>query len=263
MRKALQFAAPGFLRTLIPVLVVFLAWEAVVRGGLVSAQLMPSLLLVFKAFGKGLADGVLLHHAGMSLMRALTGFGLAVIFGVVAGMAMARNRLADALFEPIFSFGYPVPKIALYPLFILALGFGSPSKIALVFLECSFPIAINTFFGMRAVPSRFVWSARNMGASPVQTFLKVLVPAAAPAIFSGLRIALPLALVVVALTEMIGDSSGLGYYISYSSASFEYDKAYAGILAIALVGMTLDRTLVFLRHRVIFWERNVLGSSKS
>ena len=103
------------------------------------------------------------------------------------------------------------------------------------------------------MPPRLVWSAQNLGASRLAIFWKVLLPAAAPTIFSGLRVALPLSMVVVTITEMIGDSSGLGYFIAYSSASFMYDAAYAGVLAIALVGMALDRTMVFLRNRLIFW----------
>ncbi len=223
-----------------PFAVVLLVWEALARSGMVSPRLMPTLGLIFQAFYDNLANGELLHHAATSLTRALSGFGLAVVLGTVLGASMARMRTVERLFEPLFSFGYPIPKIALYPLFILALGFGSPSKIALIALECLFPIAVNTYFGVRSVPPRLVWSAQNLGASPLTIFWKVLVPAAAPTIFTGLRVALPLSMVVVIITEMIGDSSGLGYFIAYSSASFMYDASYAGVLAIALVGMGLD-----------------------
>ncbi len=236
-----------------PFVLVLLAWELIARSGTVSPRLMPTLDLILDAFWQALASGELLHHAGISLARALSGFCLAAVLGTVLGVLMARLRIVERLVEPLFSFGYPIPKIALYPLFILALGFGSASKVALITLECLFPIAVNTYFGVRSVPPRLVWSAQNLGASRLAIFWKVLVPAAAPTIFAGLRVALPLSMVVVTITEMIGDSSGLGYFIAYSSASFMYDASYAGVLAIALVGMTLDRTLVFLRNRLIFW----------
>jgi ABC-type nitrate/sulfonate/bicarbonate transport system permease component len=243
------------LQSLLPWLCVAVLWELLSRSGLVSARLMPSLVLIAQAFVEELQSGVLLFHAWASLLRALTGFLLAVFFGVLLGVLMARNRWFDALFEPVFSFGYPVPKIALYPLLVFVLGFGSPSKIALIFMECLFPVALNTCFGIRAVERKYRWSATNMGATAWQSFFKVLVPAAAPTIFSGIRVALPLSMVVVVITEMIGDSRGLGYFISYATASFKYAQAYAGVLTIALIGFALDRSLVWLRNRLIFWER--------
>ena len=234
---------------------VLAIWELLSRSGAVSKRLMPSLLDVAFAFTAALESGDLVFHAGISLSRALTGFGLAIVGGICLGVAMGRSRLLDALFEPLFSFGYPVPKIALYPIFIFAFGLGSLSKIMLIFLECLYPITLNAYYGMRQVERVHVWAASNMGATPRQTFWRVLLPAAAPSIFAGMRIALPIALIVVIITEMIGESRGLGYYISYASASFEYSTAFAGIAAVAIMGFTLDRLLVWLRNRVIFWER--------
>lgn len=241
---------------LFPLLVLAAVWEVLSRSGLVSPRLMPSVVLIAEAFFGAVVSGEMAFHAGASLFRALTGFGLAVVVGLVLGVLMARVRWFDALFEPVFSFGYPVPKIALYPLFVFVLGFGSPSKIALIFLECLFPIALNSCFGIRAVERKYRWSAANMGANSAQTFFKVLVPAAAPTIFSGIRVALPLSMVVVVITEMIGDSRGLGYFIAYSSASFKYPMAYAAIVAVAVIGFCLDRALVLLRNRIVFWERS-------
>jgi NitT/TauT family transport system permease protein len=237
------------------VFLVLAIWELLSRTGAVSKRLMPSLVDVATAFVASVQNGDLGFHAGISLSRALTGFGLAVIAGTLLGVLMARSRLLDALFEPLFSFGYPVPKIALYPIFIFVFGLGSLSKIMLIFLECLYPITVNAYYGMRQVDRVHVWAAANMGANGRQVFWRVLLPSAAPAIFAGMRIALPIALIVVIITEIIGESRGLGYYISYASASFEYATAFAGIAAVAMIGFTLDRLLVWLRNRVIFWER--------
>lgn len=251
---SVRSGAFGLLR-LLPILVVMAAWELLSRSGWVSARLMPSLVLIAQALWQDLASGIIAFHAGASLFRALSGFALAVVIGVPLGVLIARVRWVDALVEPVFAFGYPVPKIALYPLFVFVLGFGSPSKIALIFLECLFPIVLNTCSGVRSVQRKYLWSAANLGASPSRTFFAVLLPAAAPVIFAGIRVALPLAMVVVVITEMIGDSRGLGYFIAYSSASFKYPSAYAGVVVVALMGFVLDRLLVGLRARVIFWER--------
>ena len=237
------------------VAVLLLAWEAISRTGAVPRRLVPSLIEIVRAFAADIANGELLFQAGISLGRAFSGFGLAIVCGIVLGMLMARVRWIEIAFEPIFSFTYPVPKIALYPIFIFVFGLGSLSKVALIFLECLYPITVNTYYGVQSADRRHLWSALNMGASRTQVFWKVMLPSAAPSIFSGLRVALPISLIVVIITEMIGESRGLGYYISYSTASFEYANAFAGVLSIAVIGFVLDRLLVFLRNRIIFWER--------
>lgn len=254
MTDSLRARMRGMLAPLYPMAVLALIWEVLSRSGLVSPRLMPSVEKIGVALVEGLSNGDLIHHGAISFGRALGGFGLAIVIGISVGVLMARVRWFEWMVEPIFSFGYPVPKIALYPVFILLLGFGSPSKVALIALECTFPIAVNTYFGIRAVAPRFLWAARNMGAGPGRIFLRVLLPAALPSIMSGLRVALPLSMVVVIITEMIGESTGLGYYITYSSASFEYAASYAGVIAVAAIGFGLDRLLVALRRRLVFWE---------
>jgi ABC-type nitrate/sulfonate/bicarbonate transport system permease component len=234
---------------------VLVVWEILSRTGAISTRLMPSLVEIRAAVWSALAAGDLQFHAGISLGRACAGYALAAVCGVLLGVALARSRTFDALVEPIFSFGYPVPKIALYPVFIFVFGLGSLSKVMLIFLECLYPITLNAFYGMRSVERAHVWAARNMGASEVQVFWRVLLPSSAPSVFAGLRIALPISLIVVIITEMIGESRGLGYYISYASASFEYAHAFAGVAAVAAIGFTLDRALVWVRNRVVFWER--------
>jgi ABC-type nitrate/sulfonate/bicarbonate transport system permease component len=234
---------------------VLAVWEILARTGAVSRRLMPSLVEIATATWTALGDGGLLFHAGFSLSRAFMGYALAIVMGVLLGVAMARSRAFDAMVEPIFSFGYPVPKIALYPIFIFVFGLGALSKVMLIFLECLYPITLNTFYGMRGVDRVHVWAARNMGASERQIFWRVLLPAAAPSIFAGLRIALPIALIVVIITEMIGESRGLGYFITDSSAQFAYARSFAGVAAVAAIGFTLDRLLVWIRNRLIFWER--------
>jgi ABC-type nitrate/sulfonate/bicarbonate transport system permease component len=216
---------------------------------------MPSLPKIGAAFYAVVENGDLLYHGTFSLERALVGFFLAIIIGVPLGAAMARVPLFEAVFEPMFSISYPVPKIALYPIFIFIFGLGSGSKIALVFLECAYPITVNTYFGIRGVDRSLLQAAENMGTSRLGLFWKVALPAAAPDIFAGIRIALPVAFIVVILAEMIGESVGLGYYISFESASFDYPTSLAAVIAVAIMGFSLDRLLVVLRTRLIYWER--------
>jgi ABC-type nitrate/sulfonate/bicarbonate transport system permease component len=232
-----------------------IAWEFLARSGRFSPIIFPSLVPIAREFILLVTHGDRLVEAWYSLYRALGGFALAAAAGVLVGMVMGRSPLAASLFEPLFSGTYPVPKIALFPLFVFAFGVGSLSKIALVFLECLYPIVINTYYGARAVNPVLVWSARNMGATRGQILRRVVAPAAAPFIFAGLRVALPIALVVVIITEMIGSADGLGYAVIYAFASFQTARVLAAATAVALLGLALDRLLVAVRNRLIFWEK--------
>ena len=238
----------------LPLLLV--VYELLGRTGLVSARTLPSLVLIGEQLWIYLLNGQLLYHAGITLYRAAAGFALALAIGILVGTLMARVRWMERLFEPIFTFGYPIPKISLYPVFIMVFGLGTGSKVALVFLECLYPIAVHAHAGMRSAERVLVWAGRNMGATPGQLFWKVLIPAALPTLFSGLRIALPVALIVTIITELIGESRGLGYFVTFHTASFEYARALAAFVVIAAVGFALDRLLLALRNRVIFWQKD-------
>ncbi len=172
------------------------------------------------------------------------------------GTLLGTSRLVRRLIEPVFIFGYPIPKISLYPVFIFVFGFGDWSKIVLVFLECLYPITLQTLAGLRNTDRVLVWAAQNAGASRTDIFWKVLVPSAAPSIFAGIRIALPVSLIVAIITEIIGESRGLGYVVSFASASFEPARAMAAFAVIAIIGFAFDRGLSAVRAKVLFWERS-------
>jgi NitT/TauT family transport system permease protein len=235
---------------------LLLLWQVAVGSGLVESRLLPSLLRVWSVLVKDTANGTLPYHTAITLGRAATGFILAAVAGVPFAAAMARSATIRNLFEPIFFFGYPVPKIAFFPVFTYIFGIGSPSKIAFAFLECVYPIVVTAYLGFRAIPKSLIWVAENTGAPPATIIRRVVMPAAMPGIFNGLRIALPVSIIVIVLTEMIGDSKGLGYYIAISGTRFEYANVYAAILVIAICGFVLDRALLLLRDKSVYWERD-------
>lgn len=232
-----------------------LVWEALARSGAFHPILFPTLASIGRELAALLVRPDALGEAWQSLSRALGGFGLAAALGVSIGVVMGRSALVAGLLDPLLSGTYPIPKIALFPIFIFAFGIGSLSKIVLIFLECLYPIVINTYAGTRAANRVLLWSAANMGASPGQTLRKVVVPAAAPYIFAGFRMALPIAMIVVTITEMIGSADGLGYLAMYSLASLRTDRMLAVVVIIAGLGLGLDRLLVLLRDRLVFWEK--------
>ena len=237
---------------------LLLLWQIGVSMGWITSRLLPSPVHIWEAMWTDVANGVLIYHASVTLGRAMAGFGLAVVIGILVGAAMARSKLFGRLFEPLFFVGYPVPKIALFPVFTFIFGIGSPSKIAFTFLECLYPIVVTTYLGIRGIRTRLIWTAENMGAGPMTILLRVIVPAALPSIFSGLRIALPLSIVIVVVTEMIGDTHGLGYYITIWSTRFRYANVYAGILTIGIIGFVLDQILSLVRRAAIGEDRVLL-----
>jgi len=239
----------------IPLLLV--VWQAAVGSGLVESRLLPGPERVLAALVTDLGNGALGYHAGVTLSRALAGFLLAALIGIPFAAAMARSTLVRNLFEPIFFFGYPVPKIALFPVFTYVFGIGTPSKVAFTFLECLYPIVVTCYFGFRGVETRLIWSAQNCGAGRATILRRVILPAALPSIFSGLRIALPVALIVVVITEMIGDSIGLGYYITIWSTRFTFANVYAAIVVIGICGLVLDQGMLLIRRRAVYWQREV------
>jgi len=245
----------SWLRSIVLFGSALLAWEIAARSGWWSPLLFPSLASIANEFVGLVAGAGGLHEAWVSLYRALGGFALAAVVGVFIGILMGRSELAAALLDPVFSGTYAVPKLALFPIFIFVFGIGSLSKIALVFLECLYPIVIITYQGARSVSPVLIWSAQNMGASRVRTFGRVVLPATVPFIFAGLRVALPVAMIVVIITEMISSADGLGYRVIYSLASLQTDRMLAVVFAIALLGYALDRLLIVLRDRLVYWEK--------
>src|ERR1043165_9733935 len=234
---------------------LLLLWQAAVGSGLVESRLLPSPARVWAELVMEIGNGQLIYHASVTVSRAMLGFALAALVGIPFAAAMARSALWRNLFEPIFFLGYPVPKIALFPVFTYIFGIGTPSKIAFTFLECLYPIIVTCFFGFRGIQTRLIWTAANFGASRTVILRRVILPAALPSIFAGLRIALPVAIIVVVITEMIGDSIGLGYYITIWSTRFSFANVYAAILVIGVCGFILDRCLLLMRHRLVYWQR--------
>jgi NitT/TauT family transport system permease protein len=232
-----------------------LLWEALALSGLVSPRVLPTLGRVGTAFAQDTLSGDLPFHAWVTAYRTLAGFAIGSVAGVLIGFALARLRWVEYLFEPIFFAGYPIPKIALFPIFMFLFGIGTPSKIAFAALECLYPVVVSTHLASRAIGREIVWAGENMGMNRSQLLRHVLVPAALPGIMNGLRIAMPIGITVVVVTEMIADTRGLGYYIAFAGASFRYDRLYAGILAVGLLGFLLDRVILFAGRYSVRWAQ--------
>jgi ABC-type nitrate/sulfonate/bicarbonate transport system permease component len=240
---------------LVLVAAALVAWEVASRSGLWSPLLFPSLGKIGRELALFFTRPEMLHEILVSLERALGGFALAAAAGVALGIVMGRSRLVAGLLDPLFSGTYAVPKLALFPIFIFVFGIGSLSKVALVFLECLYPIVIMTYAGARDVNRALLWSAQNMGASRAAILRRVVIPATTPFIFAGFRVAVPVAMIVVVITEMVASADGLGYQVIYALSSLRTDRMLAVVIVIAALGYALDRAVVLARDRLIYWER--------
>jgi NitT/TauT family transport system permease protein len=231
------------------------AWELASRSGLWSPLLFPSLVKIFQQLAFFFTRPEMLLEILVSLERALGGFALAAIAGILLGIVMGRSRFVAALLDPLFSGTYAVPKLALFPIFIFVFGIGSLSKVALVFLECLYPIVIMTYHGARDVNRALLWSAQNMGATRAAILRRVVIPATTPYIFAGFRVAVPVAMIVVVITEMVSSADGLGYQVIYALSSLRTDRMLAVVIVIAALGYLLDKAVVLARDRLIYWEK--------
>jgi ABC-type nitrate/sulfonate/bicarbonate transport system permease component len=246
MKRFLPFVLP---------LLALAAWEATARSGKWSPLLFPSLVRVWNELVLFFSRPEMLAEVLVTLQRALGGFALAAAAGILLGIVMGRSRLVGEVLDPLFSGTYAVPKLALFPIFIFVFGIGSLSKVVLVFLECLYPIVIMTYAGARQVHEKLLWSARNMGASRAAILRRVVIPATTPFIFAGFRVAVPVAMIVVVITEMVASADGLGYQVIYAMSSLRTDRMLAVVVVIAALGYALDKAVVLARDRLIYWEK--------
>lgn len=236
-------------------ILAFLAvWEIAPRIGLVDKVFLPPFSQVAETFIELAGNGQLWEHVSASLSRALLGFVVAVFVAIPLGVAIAWYRPVADFLNPILELFRNTAALALLPVFILILGIGETSKVALVIYASTFPILLNTISGVRTVDPLLIKSARSLGLSPVRLFQKVVLPASVPTIFTGLRMAAASSILVLIAAEMVGAKAGLGYLITASQLNFQIPEMYAGIVTIALVGLAFNGVIVAVERRLSRWR---------
>jgi len=229
-------------------------WWAVVAAGIANPVLMPPPDAVLRAIVEMTVDGTLPVHIGVSLSRALGGFLLAAAIGVPIGILLGRSARAFAVIDPWIELARPVPPIAVLPLVVLWFGIGETSKLVVVFYGALFPILVNTIHGVRSVDNGLVRAARALGATERQIFGLVVLPAAVPAVVTGLRLGAGMAIFVLVAAELLGSTTGLGWLIMDAREHFFTDRIMVGIVALGIVGYLLNRSLLWLEHRLVRWR---------
>jgi NitT/TauT family transport system permease protein len=252
--RAVRATAWRVLKPSLAIGLFLLLWELAPRLGLVDKVFLPPFSVVAGAFGDLAASGELWNHASASLSRALTGFAVAIAIAIPLGVAIAWYRPVAEFVNPILELLRNTAALALLPVFVLVLGIGETSKVALVIYASTFPILLNTISGVRTVDPLLVKSALSLGLTPIRLFQKVILPAAVPTIFTGIRMAAASSILVLIAAEMVGAKAGLGYLITASQYNFQIPKMYAGIIAISILGLVFNGILILAERRLSRWR---------
>ena len=234
--------------------VLVVAWQASVQSGWINAYLLPAPSNVVLRMAEEVWSGYLISDTLLTIYRAFSGFLIAAAAGIIIGTLAARNKFARWFFDPLVSIGFPAPKIAFMPLFVLWFGLGDQAKITMVAVSCVFPVISATYLGTGTIDRYLIWSARNLGLSQRRIIWKVMVPAALPQILSGLQIAFPMSLIVTVVTEMITAGGGLGGYMILSARQAQSEQVFVGILTIAIVGYLLLASFDHVRRYLLRWH---------
>ena len=237
------------------VVVLLAAWEILARSGTFTHYQLPALSDVIARIWSDAWSGDLWINTALTLYRALTAFAICTVFGVMIGMAMSRNAVANWFFDPIISVGFPMPKIAFLPVVILWLGVYDVSKITIIVVDAIFPVIAATVIAIQGVERELLWSARNMGANNRELLTQIVLPAATPQIMTGLQVALPLSLIVAVVAEMLMGGYGLGGAMMTASRFANSTGVFAGIVEIAVVGYCLVKTMALIRRRLLIWHQ--------
>ena len=252
-RRVLRGA--GTVSTRLVALVALAAvWEVFPRLGLVDATFLPPLSEVLVDWWQLLTSGQLTEHIEASLIRSLSGFGLAIAITIPLGLVIGWYKPVANLLNPVLELFRNTAALALLPVFVLILGLGETSKIAIITYACSWPILLNTISGVRTVDPLLIKSARSLGLGPLRLFQKVVLPAAVPTIFTGIRLAGAYSILILIAAEMVGAKAGLGYLINYAQYNFAVPDMYAGIITISAIGLIVNQLLIALERRFSTWR---------
>ncbi|MFI6002650.1 ABC transporter permease [Streptomyces sp. NPDC051366] len=236
------------------ILALIALWEIAPRAGLVDATFLPPVSEVAVAWWELAGDGQLAEHAQASLIRSFGGFGIAVAVAVPLGLLIGWYRpLADFL-GPLLEVFRNTAALALLPVFVLLLGIGETSKVSIVVYACVWPVLLNTISAVRNADPTLIRLARSMDLSTPRLFQKVILPASVPAVFTGIRLAGAVSILVLVAAEMIGAKAGLGYLINASQYNFAIPQMYAGIVTISAIGVGFNQLLVTVERRLSLWR---------
>lgn len=253
-------AVPVRLIGLLPPLALVIIWELCGQYHMLPRYLVPPSLIVSTTW-RMLLSGELIGHIGASMFRIAMGFLIGSICGTAAGLISGSVRPVERFYEPLISLTYPVPKTAALPIIFAWFGLGDAAKIVAITLSIFYPCYIAAYYGAKSVAGIHIWSARNMGATRLQIFFRIVLPSALPQIFNGLRIAIGLSFIVMVTSELIAAQKGLGYLVGAAEDNMRFDIMWVAVVTIGIIGFCADRILLMIRSRVLMGQ--LLGKDQA
>jgi ABC-type nitrate/sulfonate/bicarbonate transport system permease component len=229
-------------------------WQVLLMLGIGDRRFIPAPSDIAQRFVKLVASGELAWHVGVTLYRVALGYVIGAVPAVAIGLLMAMFKPVRIFFDPLIAALFPIPKIALMPLLLLAFGFGDASKVALVAIAVFFPVIVNTYVGASNIEKIYWDVAKNYGASQMVMFTRVVFFGALPMIFAGLRIALAVSFIVLVASEFVATKSGIGYLIWNSWELLQVDIMFVGIVTIGIIGLITSAIFQEIERRAVPWK---------
>lgn len=239
--------------TVFSIFIVFIIWEGLSRTGMVAPEILPPFSTCLYGSLRLMASDEFPKHLLASSYRWAIGFSISLLLSIPIGIYMARSKRVYNFFDPLLTLTYPVPKAAMIPILMLWMGAGDLSKVTVIVIGCFIPLVISAYHGAQGVEISLIWSARAMGMMERAILFRIILPASLPTIFSGIRMALAISLIVVLGSEMIARQSGLGYYLFNSLEMGLYETTYSVLIIISGIGLFLDAMCSLLMRRVLVW----------
>jgi NitT/TauT family transport system permease protein len=263
-REGRSAVKPGRMKQYEPVIlgtlsvaVVLVAWQLVANARIMPVLFLPGPTDVAQAFVKLFQTTDIWLDLATSGEELAIGFGLAIVIGLVLGLAMGWYTRVQYAMDPIVNFFYSTPRIVLLPLFIIWFGIDIQSKIAVIFLGALFPIIINTMAGVRNTEAALLRVARSFGASDALIFRRVVLPGSVPFVLTGFRLGVGHALTGVVVGELIAAKHGVGMLVAIAGQTFQTPKMLAGVILIAGTGMLLTTIFQRIENRFQSWRPQI------
>lgn len=240
------------------VVVLLAAWALITNLFDIPTLILPTPQAIIEQIRSLLTEGYagypIWQHLLASVLRTLAGFFAGIILGIPIGLAMGYSRLFNAVLWPVFGFIRPIPPIAYIPLAILWFGIGEFSKVLLIFAASFNFTVLASAAGMRSVPEQLIRAGTNLGLTRRQMFTSVMLPAALPQIFTGLKTAIAVSWAVMVAAELIAAQIGLGFIIEDAGTFFRTPVVMIGVAIIGAVGLIFEYILVAIERRVLHWQ---------
>jgi ABC-type nitrate/sulfonate/bicarbonate transport system permease component len=234
---------------------LFAAWECLARFGLVSPQALPAPSAIARATLITLATGEFNEPVLTTLRQFIVGYAIAVVIAIPCGLALGRWAWAHAAFEPLIEFLRPMPVAGILPVVLFFLGYHDATAYAVIAFGAGWIVLLHAMDGIHGVDPVLVDTARVFRISTTRLFCMIVLPAAMPHIFTGLRVALGIALTLAVVVEMIAGFGGLGTYIGIAQGAVQVINTYSGIVMIGLLGYLLIRLFQAIEGRLMAWHR--------